>query len=1055
MRKFFSLQRAARFKVCPGKVFLVINLTTLLLIFTFLNVSGKSPVFKSEPSLVADLQQNRITGTVTDKDGNPFPGVNIVVTGTTQGTITDIAGKYSIDVPPGARSLTFTFVGMEPQVLPIGTQREINLSMTESAVALDEVVVIGYGTMKKSDLTGSVGSINMAEMAPAANASLTQSLRGYAAGLNVQGGGGIAGAEPSFSIRGQNTLSASTNPLIVLDGIIYHGSLNDLNVSDVERIDILKDASASAIYGARAANGVIIVTTKKGSKGKPTLNLNTYYGFQDMTNNPVTVMNADQYIRKLVDFAYMQKLYSWYSKKPTSATDQGGRPVYADVLTEAVVLQTLRSEEEKDNYLAGIETDWIDVVTRVAPIANYELSLSGGSDAYNYYVSGSYMDQTGVMENDQFSRSTFFGKVEGNPFKWLTLGLTTSLSNRDNSGIPANLSWARNTTPLSQVFNEFGEYPQLYNNEMLMRHPLRSKLVDNADKTKNIFTSFVGKLEIPWIKGLNYEFNYSENYTTRDNRTYYPKKVEEGASYNGRATISISHSQNWLINNILTYTNEFAGMHRINGTLVYTREKTYGRSSGIDGSNFSNELLGYNDMGFAGTVSTDSGAWDENSLAYMARINYVFNNRYFLTGTYRRDGYSGFGAGKKWADFPSLSLAWSISEESFMQNIDWLDFLKLRVSYGENGNQGIGRYSSLSTVGTLYYCYGSSTAIGVGPTALGNADLGWETTRSINLGLDFIVLKSRISGEINVYQSKTNDVLVRQSLPLSTGFSNIWSNIGQLGNKGIEIELNTVNLEGRLGWESRFVFSLNRDKIIDLYGTKTDDIGNSWFIDHPIRSIYDYKRTGGVWTEEELFNKTIHASFNPGQFRLEDVDGDGKISADKDRQIIGYRTPNFRFSINNTFSYSNFTLSFLLNSIMGGNGYFLQSNKGLLEATSDYDYAVRINMPSILTPWTPFNGVDNAPAVYNYPPVASGYYQDRSFVRLQDLSLTYRFNQNVLTRLHLQGLQVYLSGKNLYTWTKWQGYDPEGGVSESYGQGFGSNTDMQMRNIILGARITF
>ena len=317
-----------------------------------------------------------------------------------------------------------------------------------------------------------------------------------------------------------------------------------------------------------------------------------------------------------------------------------------------------------------------------------------------------------------------------------------------------------------------------------------------------------------------------------------------------------------------------------------------------------------------------------------------------------------------------------------------------------------------------------------------------------------MALKNRISGEINGYKANTKNVLVRQSLPGSTGFSSIWSNIGQLDNKGIELELSTVNLEGQLRWESRFVFSLNRDKIVDLYGDDTDDIGNSWFIGHPITAIYDYKRAGGVWTEEELFSGNIHEKFNPGQFRLEDVDGDNQITPDKDRQIVGYRTPNYRFSISNSFYYKNFSLSFLLNSIQGGNGYFIQNNRGLLEATSDYDYAVRINMPSIKTPWTPFNGVDDAPAVYNYPPVASGYYQDRSFVRLQDVSLTYRFNQNVLNRLHLQGLQIYLSGKNLYTWTKWQGYDPEGGVSESYGGGFNSSTDMQMRNLILGIRVT-
>lgn len=1041
MKRIFKVNRTVMFV-----------LTGFILFFNFAVSYGDDKV-SMRTGLADNMQQITVSGTITDENSAPLPGVNITVEGTIIGTISDVSGKYTLNITDRNAVLVFTFVGYASQKVNIGGRAAIDVQMMPDLLNLDEVVVIGYGTMKKSDLTGSVESIDMGDLPPSASTNLAQSLRGFAAGLNVQGGGSTAGAEPSFTIRGQNTLSASQNPLIVLDGIIYHGSLSDVNVADIERIDVLKDASASAIYGARASNGVIIVTTKKGKEGKPTMNFNTYYGFQDMTNNPVTVMNAEQYVRKQIDFPYMQKLYTWYNKRPTSVTDQGGRPVYTDVLTDELVLQVLRSETEKDAYLEGYETDWVNEVTRIAPIANYELSVSGGSDNYNYYVSGSYIDQKGVLVNDQFNRSTFFGKVEGKVLDWVTLGLTTSISNRDNSGIPATLSYARNTTPLSKKYNEFGEYPQLYNNEFLMSHPLRAELVPNQDLSKNIFASFVGKVEIPGIKGLTYEFNYSENYTSRDNRTYYPKKVEEGASYNGRAVISINNSQNWLFNNILSYSNEFSGVHRVNGTLVYTREKTFGRSSGIDGSNFSSELLGYNDMGFAGQVTTDSGAWDENSLAYMARLSYIYNDRYFLTGTYRRDGYSGFGADKKLADFPSLSLAWAISEESFIQSAEWLDFLKLRLSYGENGNQGIGRYSSLSTIGTLYYAFGSGTAIGVGPSALGNANLGWETTRSINIGLDYAVLKNRISGEINVYNSNTEDVLVRQSLPLSTGFTSVWSNIGQINNKGIELELNTINLEGDFRWESRFVFSLNRDKIMDLYGDDKDDIGNSWFIGEPITAIYDYKRTGGVWTEEELFSGAIHSSFNPGQFRIEDIDGSNSITPDKDRQIVGYRTPNYRFSINNNFDYKNFNLSIFINSIQGGNGYFIQNNRGLLEATSDFDYANRINMPSIRTNWTPFNGVTDAPAIYNYPPVASGNYQDRSFVRLQDVSLSYRFSQSLLNKLHLQSLQVYVSGKNLYTWTKWQGYDPEGGVSESYGGGFNSSTDMQMRSIIMGVRI--
>jgi TonB-linked SusC/RagA family outer membrane protein len=738
------------------------------------------------------------------------------------------------------------------------------------------------------------------------------------------------------------------------------------------------------------------------------------------------MMNAKQYASRLVDYNYEQFLYRWYAKKPTSPTDQGGKPVRPDVNDPNVVVPFLRSQDEVNNYRAGREINWIDEVTRVAPLQNYDLNISGASPRSTYYISGSYTNQKGLLVNDQFKRTILTAKVETKVTDWMTVGLNTSYSNRDQSGVATTLEYARNASPLASKTDTTGNYPVDFNGEFLMRHPLRNTLINDKDIRTNVFTTAYAKVLIPKIKGLTYDFNYSNNVITAVNNTFIPSTVFEGQATRGQASIENASDKSWIINNIVTYTGEFSADHRVNATLLYSREHREGSNSLSFAQQFQNQSLGYDNLSFGSFARVGSGAFDENTVAFMARGNYVFKNKYMITGTVRRDGYSGFGAAKKYATFPSLSVAWIASDEKFMKSTkNWLDVLKFRASYGLNGNQGIGRYSSLSRMGVNGYVFGNTPVIGIIPTTLGNSDLGWESTRSLNFGLDYAILNRRISGTLDFYTSNTQDVLVTRSLPGATGYVSVWTNIGKIDNKGVELELATVNLEGPLRWESRFVFALNRDKINTLYGDGKNDIGNSWFIGKPISAIYDYQREGGLWTEEELYKGVTHKNFYPGQFKLADLNNDGQILPGDDRKIVGYATPNYRFSISNNLSYKNFTLSFLVNSIQGGNGYFLQNNKLFLEATSDFDYAQRINLPAVRENWLPGNGVNNAPAVYNYPLVASGNYQDRSFVRLQDVSFVYNLGIKPLKALKLEGLQLYISGKNLYTWTKWEGYDPE------------------------------
>jgi TonB-linked SusC/RagA family outer membrane protein len=625
---------------------------------------------------------------------------------------------------------------------------------------------------------------------------------------------------------------------------------------------------------------------------------------------------------------------------------------------------------------------------------------------------------------------------------WLTFGVNTSYSYRDNSGIAASLASARVASPWANNYIGKPNYDIYLSGELFQPYPLVNLYIDNSDISNELFAVGSAKIKIPWIQGLQYELNYSQVYTNTNNNTFNSNATPAGVNNRGLAIKNPSESRNWNVNNIVTYSGTF-GDHSVNATLLFSRELNKGNSTTASAEGFDNAILGYNNLGLGEGPTSASTAYEENSLSYMARVNYGYKSRYMITGTVRRDGFSGFGADKKFATFPSASLAWVASEESFLQDKGL--YLKLRTSYGENGNQGIGRYSSLSRMTTLPYVYGATTAIGLYPSSLGNINLEWETTASYNVGVDFGFLKNRITGSLDAYTAKTTNVLVQRQLPRAAGYASIWTNIGGIDNKGIELELKSVNIDkGAFRWESNFVFSLNRDKISKLYGGKNDnDIGNSWFVGQPISAIYDYQMAGGVWTEDEFFKGQIpYPGWYPGQFRYVDQDGNDTINAAKDRKVIGYGTPSYRFSINNTVTYKNFTLSIFINSIQGGDRYYLADNAMYINPL--YYYPERMNNSAINAYWRPDAPTKNTTGIYNIPPVQSGIYQSRSFVRLQDVSLSYSLGKAMLNKLKMQSAQVYISSKNPYVWTNWQGWDPEVGVSDT----------PLMRNYIVGLRFS-
>lgn len=982
-----------------------------------------------------------ISGKVTDEDGEPLIGVNVLVQGTNNGTSTDFEGTYSLSNVDGDAVIVFSYVGYQTREVTVDSKTTINVELASDAQMLEELVVVGYGTVKKSDLTGAVERIEMDDKENQANVNLLQTLSGASAGINIEGRGG-ANSEPSFSIRGQTSLSASNRPLIVVDGIIYNGSVSDININDVESIDILKDASAAAVYGSRSANGVMIITTKKGRSEKPSISFNSYYGFQNMTNNPMRVMNGDEFAERLVDWNYQNNLYQWYATNPEGPEN---RPVRPDVTDRDLVGSYLLTQEEKDNYLAGKSIDWVDEVLRVAPMQNYNLSLSGTSgDKVNYFLSGSYTDVDGIQINDQYKRLTLRSNVESEINDWLTLGVNLGYTHSDFSGIPASLASARVASPLANNFIGQPSYDIYLGGELFQPYPLVDTYIDNSNKRNQLKMTGRMNIDIPWIKGLSNEFNYSNRFINSDNNSFHGYNTRDGVSNKGLAVKTPSKNRDWILNNIVTYLRDF-GDHHINSTLLFSREGRSGDGSQLRAEGFDNPGLGYNNVGLAEISKISSSAWEENSLAFMARVNYSFKSRYMVTGTVRRDGYSGFSADNKWATFPSLSLAWVFSEEEGLKDLgDY--YAKLRLSYGMNGNQGVGRYSSLSRMATSYYVYDKSTAIGLYPSTLGNSGLTWETTESYNLGLDYGFYNNRLSGSIDVYTSKTRDVLVKRQLPRAAGYSSVWANIGGLQNKGIDLKISSINFDQqKFKWESQFVFSLNRSKITRLYGNNNDaDIGNQWFVGEPISAIYDYNMTGGVWTEEEFFSGQIPLEgWYPGQFRYEDLDGDGVISPNQDRDIIGYATPSYRFSINNTLTYGPFSLNVNINSIQGGNNYYLADNAKNINPL--FYFPNRHNNSAINPYWRPGAPTTNTTGIYNNPPQESGVYQSRSFVRLQDVTLAYSIPDDLLSNIGMSNFQLYVSSKNPYVWTKWQGWDPETGTSDT----------PLMRNVIAGIRLSF
>ncbi len=953
-----------------------------------------------------------ISGTVTDPGGEPLIGVTVMVAGTSGGTVTDLEGNYSISVVPG-RVLRFSYTGYETREIEAGNQTRLDVTMSDSATDLAEVVVIGYGTQRREDLTGAVSSAPVEAFREAPNASIVQSLNGTIPGLSV-GQATAAGSDPGLQIRGANTINGNRDVLLVVDGIIYRGSLSDLNPNDVESVDVLKDASSKAIYGAQGANGVVIVTTKRGrTSRKPTITYSGSYATQNPTQDR-RLQSREEYLNTALAVDYQNAFLGPDFTQPNPDFN-----LETDVPFFGPILEGLQED---------VNFDWLDATRQNGYLTDHQLSIAGGGDRSNYFISGGYTDQQGIVLNDSYQRITARVNLDIDVTDWLTLGTQSSGTFADYSGDSPNLGLADNFSPLARPRNADGSFVinPLGDNVV---NPLLASTSDDRDLRNRLLGIFFANVEVPFVPGLSYRVNFSNNFSFTDRQN---SNVFEGG-LNGRAFKSSSNTYDWLLDNILTYRVPLPGEdHNLKFTGLIGRNRIRSEGTTAEGIGYSNLTLSYNGLEQAAQQFIRSGGYEESYSYQMGRLEYEFLDRYLLTGTVRRDGFSGFAANNRTAIFPSASVGWVISEESFLAGSETLTFLKFRAGYGQSGNL-TGRYSSLARIqagedNRYVFGDGAQTINGQSVVSLPNPNLTWERNEGINLGLDFGLFDGDLSGSLNYYRDNTRDLLFNLVLPTVTGFNSITSNVGEVANAGLELQLDAVPLDrGRFRWDIGFNIARNRNEIVSLLGFDNDEDGreddlvaSGLFIGESIQTIFNYDVIGVY----QIGDDDIPEGNVPGSYRIRDVDGDGVITPE-DRTILGRQEPNYSFGIRNTLTYGDFTLRIFINSVQGGNGFYTGFNEPLGVLTPGI--AQNLNSYADIDFWTPLNPWGRYRLPGTDVPFDGNRFASRSFIRLQDVSLSYNLPVGLLNRLNMQQLKVFVAGKNLVTLTDWEGWDPETG----------------------------
>jgi TonB-linked SusC/RagA family outer membrane protein len=982
-------------------------LKPLHLSYRYLN--GQVVIEPAEVVTVAPVSatqlERSVSGLVTDEKNVPLPGVNVVIKGTIRGTSTDAKGTFQLALPEGNNVvLTFSFVGYQSQDVAVGNKTSLTVSLAPDVNALEEVVVIGYGAVKKRDLTGSVVQLKSEQLKEVPTANVLEAAQGKIAGADITRNSGQAGAGVSIRIRGNRSIGGNNAPLIIVDGVQY-GNLEDINANDIETMDVLKDASSIAIYGSRGANGVILITTKKGKSGKPDISFNTYSGISQVTMYP-----------KAMDINGFRDLKreAWRAAGVwNSPTDDPA------IFTNVAEYEALQK---------GIWTDYQDALIHKGLQQNYQLGVRAGNDRLKSYISVDFFNEKGILKLDEIKRYTGRLNVDYTINDWMKIGLQSQLTYYDQSVRRDPLNQANKISPLGSLYDSNGNF-----NFLMLDGQTANPL---ADEQPNVFTNSVlttrsltnGFLEFTPIKGLTIRSTLGVNLGFSRNGSYAsPKSIDR--SLTGKSLASYNSSNGKTVNweNVVTYQRT-SGQH----ALTVTGVASYlGNSSDNVLASGVNQLLStqlFYSLGSASEeIKINSEYSKNNLLSYAGRLNYGFRDRYLLTLTARKDGSSKLAPGNKWTFFPSAAFAWRIIEESFMQRVKGLSDLKLRVSYGIAGNDPSGPYATQTTLARVAFGFNDiAVPAYTFSRVVGNTELAWELSDTKNVGLDVGLFNGRVQASVDFYDTRTTDLLLNRGLPPTTGVTTVKQNIGKTRNRGVELAIGTTNIRtDNFTWNSNITFSRNKEEIIELV-TGGNDIGNGWFIGYPINVYYDYEKTG-IWQSSEADQAAkMSPTQLPGEIKVKDQNGDGKIDAVNDRVILGSPRPRWSGGLDNTLKFKNFDLNFFIFARIGqminADRYARFDAQGVGNSTAGLDY------------WTP----ENPTNAYPRPNKNGGLkylstlgYQNGSFARIRNVSLGYNLPANVFKGKIIKGIRLYATGKNLYTFTKLD-YDPERGGSENF-----------------------
>ena len=980
-------------------------------------------------------QPGTVSGRVLDENAQPMTGVDVVVRGTTTGTITNENGYYSLDVPDMQGVLTFSFIGYQTREVEIEGRTQINVEMLPDISELSEVVVIGYGVQKKSDLTGSVASVKAEEIADLPTSNLTQALQGRAPGVMITTNSGSPGGDLSVRIRGIGSIN-NNDPLIVIDGFPTKEGLSSLNPDDIERIDILKDASATAIYGARGANGVIIVSTKRGKPGKTVFSFDSYVGVENF---------AGKY--EMLDAVNYAELYN---EIVTNSQIQNERPV---------VPYFFWDPQKDGNYVAAEDTvpisvwlprdssdiDWVDVISQQGVVQNYTLSARGGSEDSRYSLSGTYFDQKGVIKGSGYRRFSFLANTDNEIGERLIIGSSVIFNNTNRQSIieegPGRTVMGRalRMMPTMEPYRPDGTFNCANDNPGGSRNPLRDALQDTRETLGNDLTATVyAELEI--IDGLVYKLTGGANWYSSKYTFFQPSYGILGDKWfntDADASKRFAKGHNYLMENQLSYIKSL-GRHHLAAVAAYTAQDDYYEYMSAEVEGFTHPNLRQLSSGIS-KKDIQGGIQEWALLSQLGRINYDYDERYYITASVRRDGSSRFGTENRYGIFPSFALKWRLSRERFMSDLDFISDLSLRGGYGRVGNQEIGNYAAYAKLSSVGWVSGDVLLLnsGMAPNEMPNSAVRWESTKMTNIGLDASFFSNRLMFSVEYYNRGTEGMLLEKPIPTTTGYTDLpFVNAGEIVNRGVEGSLTFRQRSSRFFYDVSLNASYNQNEVANLGGAAAIPGGSlsgggAGFITltevgHPIGSFYGFVVDGILQNEGEVLEAPYQTRATaPGDIRFKDLNGDGRVN-DLDRTYIGSPWPDMIYGFNASLGYSNFTLDIFLQGVLGNDIYFQEKNNYTGISGSNNQHI------SALEYWSEENPSSTLPRPILGDPsentrISDRYVEDGSYLRVKNVTLSYRLSQSVVQTLRMSGIQVYVSASNLFTLTNYSGIDPEVG----------------------------